>query len=252
MPDSSLILHTRVDAVNMPAALARIRGWIAARDPHYVCCAPAHAIMEAYDHPELRPVFAGSGMTTPDGMAVVWLLRWKGHAGVERVYGPDLLLAACADGVERGVRHYFYGGAPGVAEALVERLSARYPGLLVAGVDSPPFRPLSAAEDAAAVERIRAAAPDMLWVGIGSPRQEQWMAAHVDGLGVPVLVGVGAAFDFLSGRKPQAPRWMQRSGLEWLFRLISEPRRLWRRYLQYPRFAGLVLLQALGRLPGGR
>ncbi len=180
-------------------------------------------------------------------MPVVWMLRWQGFKNVQRVYGPDLLQAACARSLETGWRHYFYGGAPQVAEKLKDKLCADYPGLQVVGMESPPFRPLTAEEDEDAVQRIRQARPDIVWVGLGAPRQDFWMAEHLDRLGVPVLVGVGAAFDFLSGAKPQAPLWMRRSGLEWLFRLATEPRRLWRRYLiGNPRFLYLCLLQRLG------
>jgi N-acetylglucosaminyldiphosphoundecaprenol N-acetyl-beta-D-mannosaminyltransferase len=241
------ILGVGVHAIRIADALRVMQAWIEQRQANYVCCAPAHAIMECYDHPDLRPVYNHSGLTTPDGMPIVWLVRWAGHKQVARVYGPDLLLAACQDGLERGWRHYFYGGAPGVPERLVQRLRDRFPELQVTGIESPPFRELDTAEQADAVERIRAAQADILWLGLGSPRQERWMAANVEQLGVPVQVGVGAAFDFLSGNKPQAPRWMQRSGLEWLFRLFSEPRRLWKRYLLgYPRFVTLVLLQKMG------
>jgi N-acetylglucosaminyldiphosphoundecaprenol N-acetyl-beta-D-mannosaminyltransferase len=246
-PPRGNILGVEVSAINMEMALDQMAQWIASRQQAYVCVTPAHAVMACYNQPELRRIYNHSGLTTPDGMAIVWLLRWLGHRQVERVYGPDLLLAACERFMERGVRHFFYGAEPGVAERLVARLQAQNPGLVVAGIESPPFRALTAEEDAAVVERIRAASPDIVWVGIGSPRQEMWMAAHLERLHAPVLVGVGAAFDFLSGNKPQAPRWLQRSGLEWLFRLGSEPARLWRRYvLGYPLFVVLVGLQMLG------
>jgi len=246
------LLGVGVHPIRMADALAAFQDWIARRQPHYVCLAPAHAIMACVDQPELRPIYNCSGLTTPDGMAIVWLLRAQGHPGVERVYGPDLLPAACQAGLAAGWRHYFYGGASGVPEQLAARLRERFPGVHICGCYSPPFRPLTAAEAAQVQLDIRAARPDILWVGIGSPRQEQWMAGWIDQLDVPVLVGVGAAFDFLAGVKPQAPRWMQRSGLEWLFRLLSEPGRLWRRYiLGYPRFVVLMLLQFLGlyRIP---
>jgi N-acetylglucosaminyldiphosphoundecaprenol N-acetyl-beta-D-mannosaminyltransferase len=240
------ILGVGVSAINMQQALQTVAEWVQNHSPHYICVTPAHAIMDVYQDAELRQIYNQSGLTTPDGMAIVWMLKWYGHAHVSRVYGPDLLLAVCAESLENGYHHYFYGAAPGVAQKLAETLQARYPGLQVVGVESPPYRPLTAEEDAQVVERIRQAKPDFLWVGIGSPRQERWMHEHLVKLDVPVLVGVGAAFDFLSGNKPQAPRWMQRSGLEWLFRLFSEPRRLWRRYLRYPRFVILAVLQRLG------
>ncbi len=234
------ILGVRVHALTMPLTLRALETWIARRQPHYVCVTPAHALMEYRRDPALLRIASNAGLTTPDGMSIVWLLRRMGFPHVERVYGPDLLLAACEYGLPRRWRHFFYGGAPGVPEALARRLEGRFPGLQVAGALSPPFRPLTPQEDENVVQSIRAASPDIVWVGLGTPKQERWMAAHLERLGVPALVGVGAAFDFLSGRKPQAPRWVQRSGLEWLFRLATEPRRLWRRYAEYPRFALLV------------
>jgi N-acetylglucosaminyldiphosphoundecaprenol N-acetyl-beta-D-mannosaminyltransferase len=157
------------------------------------------------------------------------------------------MLALSQHGVTRGYRHYFYGGAPGIAERLSARLQERFPGLQVVGTYCPPFRPLTQDEDWQVIETIRAAQPDIVWVGISSPKQEYWMRDHVERLGVPALIGVGAAFDFHSGAKRQAPRWIQRSGFEWLFRLANEPLRLWPRYRQYPRFVWLVLRQLLHR-----
>jgi N-acetylglucosaminyldiphosphoundecaprenol N-acetyl-beta-D-mannosaminyltransferase len=243
------ILGVKVNPITMAQALGEMQDWIAAREPNYICCVPAHAVMACHDQPELKAIYDHAGICTPDGMAIVWLARSEGYAKVERVYGPDLLLAACQTSLETGWRHYFFGGAPGVAEKLVEKLRLRFPELQVAGIHSPPFGEMSVEEDAEIINKIQQAKPDIVWVGLGSPKQERWMSDHVDTLKVPALVGVGAAFDFLSGTKPQAPRWMQRSGLEWLFRLLSEPRRLWRRYvLGYPRFIWLVFLQKIGIL----
>ena len=231
----------------MRRALQEIEGWIAKRCPHYVCVTPAHAVMACQEDPALKLIYNQSGLTTPDGMAIVWLLKLLGFSGVDRVYGPDLMLAVCGVSEEKGYKHYFYGGAAGVADRLVTELLERYPNLKVVGIESPPFRELTNSEVDDMVRRIRGADPDIVWVGIGSPRQEKWMRRHLEELDVPVLVGVGAAFDFLSGNKPQAPRRVQRSGMEWFFRLISEPRRLWKRYLlNYPRFVVLVILQLLG------
>lgn len=240
------VLGVNVSAVTMADVIERMGDWIEQRRPNYVCVTPAHGVMDCLGDPNLRGIFNRSGLTTPDGMAIVWLMKLRGLRRVERVYGPDLLLAACARSLERGWSHYFYGGAPGVAERLAERLGERFPGLRVAGACSPPFRPLTPEEDGAIVEQINAQNPDVVWVGISTPKQERWMAEHVGRLNAPVLLGVGAAFDFLAGVKRQAPRWMQRSGLEWLFRLASEPRRLWPRYRQYPRFAVLAIAQLLG------
>ena len=240
------ILGVRVDAVDMPRAVGRVRSWIESRERAYVCLATAHGVLACWHDPALRAIFNRSSMTTPDGMSMVWLLRARGQRGVRRVYGPDLLLAVCEVSAASGWRHYFYGSDPGVAQALAARLIDRFPDLTVVGTTTPPFRALTEAEDEEVIACINKARPDIVWVGLSSGRQERWMADHRDRLSAPVLVGVGAAFDFLSGRKPQAPWWIQRSGLEWLFRLATEPRRLWRRYGQYPLFAVLVAAEALG------
>jgi N-acetylglucosaminyldiphosphoundecaprenol N-acetyl-beta-D-mannosaminyltransferase len=240
------VLGVGISAVNMGRALEIIRGWIERREQHYVCVTPAHVVMECYHHPDLYPLLNLSGLTTPDGVSIVWLLRLQGRGEVGRVCGPDLMEAVCDISASKGWRHYFYGGRPGVAALLEKKLTVRHPGLQVVGLHSPPFSALGAEEDARVVEQINASSPDIVWIGISSPKQEQWMAAHVGKVSAPVLVGVGAAFDFLSGVKPRAPIWMQRSGLEWLYRLGSEPDRLWRRYVQYPLFGILVAAQLLG------
>jgi N-acetylglucosaminyldiphosphoundecaprenol N-acetyl-beta-D-mannosaminyltransferase len=235
-----------VDSVDMTGAVSIIDGWIRQRAREYVTVTPAHAVMEAYRDTELRHIFNRAGLTTPDGMAIVWLLRLRGHKKVRRVYGPDLLLEVSRTGVPLGYRHLLYGGTEGVAARLSACLTARFPGIRIVGTHTPPFRALAAEEDQAIVDALNASRADIVWVGLSTPKQERWMAEHRHQLEAPVLVGVGAAFDFLSGAKPQAPRWMQRSGLEWLFRLASEPRRLWPRYRQYPRFGALALAQLLG------
>jgi N-acetylglucosaminyldiphosphoundecaprenol N-acetyl-beta-D-mannosaminyltransferase len=243
---TSDVLGVRVSPINMPMALATLEGWISRRESHYVTVTPGHAVMDAYHDPELRRIFNASGMTTPDGMSVVWFLKLKGYKHVSRVYGPDLMLALCNAGVVKGYRHFLYGGEPGVADLLKTKLVARFPGLKICGTYTPPFGDLSAEEDRSVVDAINARAPDVVWVGLSTPKQERWMAAHLGRVKAPVLIGVGAAFDFISGRKPQAPRWMQQGGLEWLFRLAVEPRRMWPRYRQYPAFVFLAMLQLLG------
>lgn len=241
------ILGVGVSAVNMNTAVAAIEGWIERRETHYVCVANVHTITECQTSPDFRRLHNQASMVTPDGMPLVWISRLKGARQVQRVYGPDLLLAVCEVSSRKGYRQYFYGGAEGVPERLAAALADRCPGLQVAGVESPPFRSLTDEEDRAAVERINAAKPDIVWVGLGAPKQERWMAAHYGRLKAPVIVSVGAAFDFHAGVKKQAPRWMQRSGLEWLHRLASEPRRLWKRYLiNNPWFLWLVFLQLSG------
>jgi N-acetylglucosaminyldiphosphoundecaprenol N-acetyl-beta-D-mannosaminyltransferase len=240
------VLGVGVSAIDIPIALATIDAWIAAREPHYVCVTGVHGVMESQRDEALRRVHNDAGLVTPDGMPLVWLGRWYGQRRMDRVYGPDLMLACCAQSRARGYRHFFYGGGDGVAELLSERLQARVPGLQVVGTYTPPFRPLSEPEEAELARRIAAAAPDILWVGLSTPKQERWMAEHIGRLQVPVMIGVGAAFDFHAGLKRQAPRWVQRAGLEWLFRLGTEPRRLWRRYLtNNPRFVWYVAQQLL-------
>ncbi len=241
------VAGVHVSAVSLHEAVALVERWIERRERAYVCVCTAHGVAEARRDPTYRAVLNGASLVTPDGMPMVWLARRAGYRQVTRVYGPDLLLEVCRWSVERGWRHYFYGGAPGVADRLAGRLRHRFPGLQVAGVESPPFRPLTAQEEDAMVARLNAARPDIVWVGLGAPRQDLWMACYRDRLDAPVLVGVGAAFDFLAGVKPQAPRWMRERGLEWLFRLACEPRRLWRRYLLLgPVFLWHVFLQQTG------
>jgi N-acetylglucosaminyldiphosphoundecaprenol N-acetyl-beta-D-mannosaminyltransferase len=238
------VLGTGTSAINPADALETIDGWIQRRERRYVCVANVHSVMEAHRNPVLRKVMNGSGLTTPDGMPLVWLLRHAGHTNASRVYGPDLMLDVCRYSVAAGRRHFFLGGGDGVADTMAERLCSRFPGLQVAGILSPPFRPLTLEEDEAVVESVNAASPDIVWVGLGAPKQELWMAEHRSRLDAPVLVGVGAAFDFHAGTVAQAPALLQRAGLEWAFRLVKEPRRLWYRYLVYnPWFVALVALQ---------
>ncbi len=245
-PSRVNILGVEVSAINMAQALAAIQEWIDRQDRHYVCVTPAHSVMDCYRDPSLRTVFNESGLTTPDGMAIVWLLRLHGCQHVSRVYGPDLMREACSISAAKGWRHYLYGGEPDVAECLKSALEAQYQGIRIVGMYSPPFRPLSADEDREVIATINAAGPDIVWVSLGSPKQERWMYDHRDKLGASVMVGVGAAFDFLAARKPQAPRWMQRAGLEWLYRFVHEPSRLWPRYSQYPLFVLLAVAQLTG------
>lgn len=241
------ILGVGISAITMSQAVDQIAGWIDKREHQYVSVCVAHTIMECQQNEQMRHAINHAGLATPDGMPLVWLSRWwQKQAQVERVYGPDLMLALCQCSIERGYTHYFYGGAAGVPELLAQKLQQRFPRLRVAGSYSPPFRTLTPAEDAQVIQQINQATPDIVWVGLGTPKQDLWMAAHRNQLTAPVLIGVGAAFDFHTGRLPQAPRWMQSNGLEWLFRLWQEPRRLWYRYLIYnPLFIALVAAQFL-------
>lgn len=239
------VLGIGVSQVDLASARAIIDGWIERGERQYVCVTGVHGVMESQRDQGLRRIHNAAGLVVPDGMPLVWLSRMAGSCRVGRVYGPDLMLACCEPAGRR--RHFFYGGAAGVAEQLAARLRQRFPELVVAGTLSPPFRALTEAESQEVIQCINRTSPDIVWVGLSTPKQEQWMAAQRDRLEAPVLIGVGAAFDFHAGLKRQAPRWMQRSGLEWLFRLLSEPRRLWRRYLlNNPVFVWRVLLQQLG------
>ena len=209
----------------------------------YICHGTAHGFTLAQSDSYLKAAYRAAWLTTPDGMPLVWL----GPTGTERVYGPDLLLAVCDAGRAVGLRHYFYGGAPGVAETLRAKLTARFTGLDVVGTFSPPYRAPTADDLSTFRAEIARLRPDVIWIGLGTPKQEKFMAAHAATLDAAVLVGVGAAFDFHSGRVRQAPRWLQRSGLEWFFRLCTEPRRLAARYLlTNPLFVLHVLAQRTG------
>jgi N-acetylglucosaminyldiphosphoundecaprenol N-acetyl-beta-D-mannosaminyltransferase len=213
----------------------------------YICVAAVHTVMASREDPELREAVLGADFTVPDGQPLVWALNALGHPLRERVYGPDLMELACARAAQTGRPMFFYGGRESEPDALgllQSELLRRHPGLQIAGVYQAPFRPLSDDEADAIAETINASGAQIVWVGLGVPRQEKWMAAMRDRLTAPVLVGVGAAFDFHSGLVRQAPRSVQRLGMEWLFRLIQEPRRLWRRYARYnPRFVAGFLRQ---------
>jgi len=225
------VLGVGVTPVNLAQTIEILEKWRDEGRREYVCCTSVHGVVEAQRDPEMRSDLNRAGLTTEDGMPLVWWCQSSGYSDAGRVSGPDLLLAMCERGPQRGHRHFFYGGSPRVVETLVSRLMQRFPGLVVAGYRSPPFRPLTREEDAADVQAINETRPDFVWIGLGTPKQDKWMAQHVGKIHAAALLGVGAAFDFVSEVKPRAPLWMQRSGLEWLFRLITEPRRLAPRYL---------------------
>jgi N-acetylglucosaminyldiphosphoundecaprenol N-acetyl-beta-D-mannosaminyltransferase len=224
------LLGIGISPINLDDAVATIERWIGERSRNYVCVTGVHGVMESRRDQRLRSIHNQAGMVTPDGMPLVWVLRLFGRSRTQRVYGPDLMRKMTAVSSRLGYRQFYYGGAAGVADELTKVLVNAYPELQVAGTLCPPFRELTPEEDQAVVDAINAARPHIVWVGLSTPKQEIWMARHLGRIEAPVMVGVGAAFDFLAGTKRQAPRWMQRSGLEWLFRLCSEPRRLWRRY----------------------
>jgi N-acetylglucosaminyldiphosphoundecaprenol N-acetyl-beta-D-mannosaminyltransferase len=240
------VLGVRVDAVQTHDVVARMEARIAERAGcHFIVVTGMHGVVESQRDSSFKNILNSADLVVPDGMPMVWLGRRQRHSLRRRVCGPDLMEAFCQATGPR-YRHFFYGGAPGVAADLAKILSERY-GLRVAGYCSPPFRALTKQEDKALQAQIEEAAPDVLWVGLGTPKQERWMHDHQGELKVPVAVGVGAAFDFVTGRVKRAPSWMQENGLEWFFRLTQEPRRLWRRYLIYGSvFAWNVSLELLG------
>jgi N-acetylglucosaminyldiphosphoundecaprenol N-acetyl-beta-D-mannosaminyltransferase len=237
-PPSADLLGTPVSLVDYQAVMDWMDAMIAAGERGYVCVAPVHTVMASREDPELRAAVARASLTVPDGKPMVWALNALGHDLRDRVYGPDLMAFYCERAARTGTRIYLYGGRNEDAlERLATNLVRRFPGLDIAGRHLPPFRPLTASEQDAVAEEINRSGAHVVWVGIGVPKQEKWMAAMRSRLTAPVLVGVGAAFDFHAGLVRQAPAWMQRAGLEWAFRVVMEPRRLWRRYARYnPRF----------------
>ena len=242
------VLGVRVNAVQIQDVITRMEEWIARRDGcRYVAVTGMQGVTEAQHDSSFKTILNAAGLVVADGMPLVWIGRRHGFEMRRRVYGPELMETFCKETAKKGYRHFFYGGAPGVGVELAERFVARFPGMILAGTYSPPFRALTPKEDGEIIEAIEGAQADIVWVGLSTPKQERWMYEHRERLKVPVLVGVGAAFDFHSGRVAQAPVWMREHGLEWLFRLLREPRRLWRRYLVYgTEFAALVLLELLG------
>ncbi len=237
MPQAA-VLGVPLAITDYEGALDWIDAAIAADAREYLCVAAVHTVMESRDDPALRAAVAGAAFTVPDGQPLAWALRKLGHDIDARVYGPDLMAHSLARAAGTGQRHFLYGGRDRAAlDALTEKLRERFPGLQLVGGYAPVFRELSEQERDAIAAEINAARPDVVWVGLGVPRQEKWMAAMRGRLDAPILIGVGAAFDFHAGLVPQAPPWMQKRGLEWLFRLIQEPRRLWKRYAKHnPRF----------------
>jgi len=232
------VLGVGVSAVSMGDAVRRISGWVAAGEREYVCVTGVHGVMESQRDPALRKIHNESGMTTPDGMPLVWAGRRAGASWMTRVYGPDLLLEVLDRAATEGWRCFFYGGARGVADQLAVRMRERFPELVVVGTFSPAHPPVPGAD----VTMINAARPDLVWVGLSTPTQERWMAAHRSDLDAPVLLGVGAAFDIHAGLLPQAPSWMRGSGLEWAYRLAREPRRLAARYVRNnPAFVAAIV-----------
>ena len=248
------ILGVRVALIDYERTLDWIDAMTAEDEEGYICVCNVHTVMASQEDAELRAALMGSSLNVPDGQPLVWALNALGHSLIDRVYGPELMARACSRAAASGQRFYLYGGRnQGALVQLALNLRQRYPGIQIVGGYSPPHRPLTDEERSAVVAEINDARPDVVWVGIGVPKQEKWMAALRPMLDAPVLVGVGAAFDFHAGLVPQASPWMQRAGLEWAYRLLHEPRRLWRRYLRYnPRFVGAFARQLLALRHAGR
>ena len=241
------VLGVGISVLNLGTALAAIADAVRERRKGYICVTGVHGVMEAQDDAAFKKILNAAFLCTPDGMPMVWAGKLNGHAEISRVYGPDLMLAVCAWSEASGAKHFFYGGADGVAELLAQKLKAKFPKLQVAGTFTPPFRALDAEEEKNLATQVAAARPDIFWVGLSTPKQEKFMAEFLPKLEATLMIGVGAAFDFHSGRVRQAPRWRQRSVLEWLDRLGSEPRRLARRYC---RNNPLFVLKFCGQLTG--
>jgi len=231
----------------METAQKTIFEWIDRRDRQYICVTGVHGVMESQKSPELLRIHNNSGMVTPDGMPLAWLLKFAGFRDSDRVCGPELMPNVFMNSQSRGDRHFLYGASPETLTALRARMLELAPDAQIVGMHSPPFRPLTAREDADIVAEINASGADIVWVGLSTPKQERWMDEHRALLTAPVLIGVGAAFDIHAGKVQRAPSFLRRTGFEWTYRLVLEPRRLWRRYLSSnPRFVALVALQMAG------
>lgn len=239
------ILGVGFDLVSYWDVLDAVLDWRRRRARHCITLTPPHTVLLCRRDPALRRATQEAALTLPDGVGIILAARLLGRRHCGRVTGPTLMLHLCDWGRAFGLRHFFYGGGPGVAETLAERLAAKYPGLMVAGTHGPPFRDVTAAEDVEIVERINDLHADIVWVGLGSPKQEKWMAGHVGRIDAAALIGVGAAFDFHSGRAKWAPAWMRRMGIEWAYRLAREPRRMWRRNVNSAVFLARIVGQRL-------
>jgi N-acetylglucosaminyldiphosphoundecaprenol N-acetyl-beta-D-mannosaminyltransferase len=244
-PDTVPILDVPLALTDYGRTLDWMDAMVAARERGYICVCNVHTVMASHEDAELRAALKGSSVNVPDGQPLVWAINALGHSLAGRVYGPELMARACTRAAATGQRLYLYGGRnQGALVQLALNLRQRDPGVRIVGGYSPPHRPLTAEEEDAVVDEINRARADVVWVGIGVPKQEKWMARMRDRLEPPILIGVGAAFDFHAGLVPQAPNWLQEAGLEWAYRLAHEPRRLWRRYVRYnPRFVAAFTRQ---------
>ena len=223
------ILKTNINVTNMSDTIKYIDGHLDDLRGKYICVSNVHTTVMSYENEEYRKIQNGAAMALPDGAPLSSYSRRKGYKQAQRVTGPDLMLELFAISKEKGYRHYFYGATEETLQSMKEGLERDYPGIQIAGMYAPPFRALTPQEDAQIVAKINEARPDFIWIGLGAPKQEEWMYQHMGQL-QGVLIGVGAGFDYLAGYIKRAPRWMQRMSLEWLYRLLQDPKRLWRRY----------------------
>lgn len=241
------VLGVGLSAIHRQQAVEIILNAVEQKRRGYICVTGVHGVMESQADEQLRFIHNRALLCTPDGMPMVWMGHLQGFRNMGRVYGPDLMLDVCEASVARKIRHFFYGGTQGVGSVLKEKMTARYPDLQVVGTYEPPFRPLNAEEENALRGQVDEVRSDIMWVGLSTPKQERFMAEFLPKLNTTLMIGVGAAFDFHTGRLKQSPRYLQRLGLEWAYRLYREPRRLWRRYLKNnPRFIVLALAQLAG------
>jgi N-acetylglucosaminyldiphosphoundecaprenol N-acetyl-beta-D-mannosaminyltransferase len=225
------VLGVGVHAIDLPSAASIIESAVREGMSGYVCLTGVHGVMEAQRDSQFRDILNHALLVAPDGMPTVWVGRMQGNSTMKRVFGPDLMLEVCRRSAGTGIRHFLYGGNPGIASELAERLRRRFPGITVVGAFTPPFRPLEPSEQLALERQMESTLPDIVWVGLSTPKQEKFMAANFRRLPCKIMVGVGAAFDIHTGHVKDAPKWIKDAGLQWAHRLCQEPGRLWKRYL---------------------
>jgi len=244
--DEADVLGVQVSAINLEKAVELALRSIQVGKGGYICASGVHGVMEAQTDPSFRSILNGAFLNLPDGMPMTWVGRFQGYAQMDRVFGPDFMKALCQASAGLGYRHFLYGGAPAVAEELKQSLQHRVPGLLVVGIYTPPFRPLTQDEEESLFNLLHESQPHIVWVGLSTPKQERFMAQHTARMPASMMIGVGAAFDYHTGRVNDAPRWIKRTGMQWLHRLLQDPRRLWWRYLRNnPAFLWKITLQML-------
>lgn len=242
------VLGVRISAVNMQSAVRLAEALIERRKPGYVCLSGVHGVMEAKRDPDLLEILNRAALNLPDGMPMTWIGRLQGLRQIDRVFGPDFMTAMCKLSASRGYKNYLFGGKPGVAEELRDRLRKQFPDLKVVGTFTPPFRPMNPDEERKLIADVTRLKPQVLWVGLSTPRQERFMAQMASLLQVPLMVGVGAAFDYHTGKIRDCPNWVKRAGMQWLDRLLQDPKHLWKRYLRNnPAFMWHIALQLAGR-----